>query len=71
MHGPEWAWPFLFGMMLGTLAVATAVLLYLMWRVWRHRDAWWRWPALIGITLGSVGLIISLWQFVTELLALL
>ncbi len=71
MHSPEWAWMFLFGMMLGALALGMAVLLYLMWRVWRHQAAWWRWPALIGISLGVVGAGVSLWQFVTELLSLL
>lgn len=68
MHGPDWAWALLMAIMLGGLALATAGLLLLAWRIWRRRAAWWRWPALGAIMLFLLGAGISLGQVVAEVI---
>lgn len=66
MHGPDWAWALLIGLALGGLALTTAGLLFLSWRVWRRQTALWRWPALAAILLFLLGAGVSLGSLVAE-----
>ena len=68
MHGPDWAWALLIAIMAGGLALATAGVVCVAWRIWRRKSAWWRWLALASLALLLLGAGVSLGQLAAELL---